>query len=207
MTTLSRAALGALALTLLSTAGAAAQGISKIAYVNSQRLLPQAPGFADAQQQIETTNEGVKAQEQRMSDSLAAMVADYQKVQATLTATQKQQREATLRTKQQEYQQRAQQLEARAQKAQADLISPIMDQIRGIIEQMRADGGYAMIFDAGSQSGVVVAVDTTLDLTDKVIAKLNAAGPAKPAAKPAAKPPTPSTKPTGVSRPPAQRGR
>jgi hypothetical protein len=82
-----------------------------------------------------------------------------------------------------------------------------MDQIRGIIEQMRADGGYAMIFDAGSQSGVVVAVDTTLDLTDKVIAKLNAAGPAKPAAKPAAKPPTPSTKPTGVSRPPAQRGR
>jgi outer membrane protein len=212
MTTFTRALAGALALTAIAAAASLAQAPIKIAFVNSQKLLPQAPGFADAQATIETEAEGVKAQEQRMSDSLNAMVAEYRKVQGTLTPSQRTARENALQAKQQEYQQRAQKLEANAQQRQAELIQPIMEQIRGIIDQIRAEGGYAMIFDAGSQSGVVVAVDTTLDLTDKVIARLAAAGPAKGAAKPGAKPgakpappPAPATKPTGIVRPP--RGR
>jgi len=211
MTTSIRVALAACAITLLAAAGAA-QAPLKIAFVNSQKLLPQAPGFADAQQTIETETEGVKAQEQRMSDSLTALIQAYQSVQGTLTAAQKTSREASIRAKQQEFQQRATTLEARATQHQADLIQPIMEQIRGVIEQMRLEGGYAAVFDAGSQSGVVVAMDTTLDLTDKVIAKLKEAGPAKGLPKPSVpatplKPaPAPVAKPTGVSRPPASRG-
>ena len=211
MTTTVRVAIAACAITLLAAAGAA-QAPAKIAFVNSQKLLPQAPGFAEAQQTIETETEGVKAQEQKMSDSLQNLVQSYQQVQGTLTAQQKQSREASIRAKQQEFQQRATALEARATQHQADLIQPIMEQIRGVIEQMRLEGGYAAVFDAGSQSGVVVAMDTTLDLTDKVIAKLKELGPAKVTAKPSvpatpAKPaPAPVAKPTGVSRPPSSRG-
>ena len=86
MHSLTRTALGVLAVLALAAAGAAAQSATRIGYVNSQRLLPQAPGFADAQAQIETQTEGVKAQEQKMSDSLAAMVADYERTQATMTS-------------------------------------------------------------------------------------------------------------------------
>lgn len=201
MTSITRAALGALAFTVVAVAASAAQTATKIAYVNSQKLLPQAPGFADAQATVETEAEGVKAQEQKMSDSLQTMIADYTKLQPTLTAAQKTQHETTIKKKQQDFQQRAQQLEARATQHQAQLIQPIMDQIRQIIDQMRAEGGYAMIFDAGSQSGVVVSADTALDLTDKVIARLATSAPPKPAAKPPSAP-VPSTKPTGVTRPP-----
>ena len=162
--------------------------------------------MAEAQARIETELEGVKAQEQRMSDSLAMLVQAYQKAKPTLTEAQQAQRELALRNKQTEYQQRAQQLEQRAQAHQADYMQPIQDQIRGIIEGLRVEGGYAVILDAGSQSGVVVAIDTTLDLTDKVLAKLADAGPPKAGAKPAAKPSV-SNKPTGVSRPPTPRGR
>ena len=180
MTTTLRVAIAACAITLLAAAGAA-QAPAKIAFVNSQKLLPQAPGFAEAQQTIETETEGVKAQEQKMSDSLQNLVQSYQQVQGTLTAQQKQSREASIRAKQQEFQQRATALEAH-------------------------------LLDDGSQSGVVVAMDTTLDLTDKVIAKLKELGPAKVTAKPSVpatpvKPtPAPVAKPTGVSRPPSSRG-
>jgi outer membrane protein len=215
MTNLSRAALSAFALTLLAAAGATAQAPTKIGYVNSQRILPVAPGFSDAQQAIDMESEGVKATEQRMSDSLSAMVQEYTKVQSTLTPAQRTQREMALKAKQQEYQQRAQQMEGKVTQRQAQLIQPIMDQIRGVIDGLRAEGNYAVILDAGSQSGVVVSVDTTLDLTDKVIAKLAAMGPAKPGAttkptsvKPAAPTPAAATKPTGISRPPTPpRGR
>ena len=221
MTSSTRLALGALA-TLFAAGAASAQAVpaptgasagapaaaapagpppTRIGYVNSARLLPQAPGFADAQQTIETENEGVKAQLQKMSDSLDKMIADYQKVQSTLTPAQKSQREATIKAKQQEFQQRAQQIEGRTQQHQAELIQPIMEQVRQIIEGIRAEGNYAVILDAGSQSGVVVAVDTTLDITDKVLAKLAAAGPVKNAPKPAPKSPAAAAKPTGVARP------
>jgi outer membrane protein len=211
MTTTIRTALAACAITFFAAAGAA-QAPAKIAFVNSQKLLPQAPGFADAQQTIETETEGVKAQEQKMSDSLNSLVQAYQQVQGTLTAPQKASREASIRAKQQEFQGRATALEARATQHQADLVQPIMEQIRGVIEQMRIEGGFAAVFDAGSQAGVVVAMDTTLDITDKVIAKLKDAGPAKGLPKPSVpvtpvKPaPAPVAKPTGVSRPPTMRG-
>jgi outer membrane protein len=216
MNSSTRVALGALALTLAATMTAAAQTAVKIGFVNSQKLLPQAPGFSDAQQTIETEREGVKAQEQKMSDSLAAMVQEYQKVQSTLTATVKATRESAIRAKQQEYQQRAASLEARAQQHEAEMIQPIMDQMRGIIEELRAEGGYAAILDIGTQTGVVVAIDSTFDITDRVLQKVLAAGPPKPSAKPAtkagtkpaAKPPAAAAQPTGVSRPPTPpRGR
>ena len=208
MTSFTRATIAALALTAAAGAVAATQAQGKLAYVNSQKILPQAPGFADAQATVETEAEGVKAQEQKMMDSLNVLVTDYRKVQSTLTPAQRTQRENSLQAKQQEFQQRAQQLEARATQRQAELIEPIREQIRGIIEGLRVEGGYAMIFDIGAQGGGLVAVDTTLDLTDKVIAKLVAAGPpkgAKPAAKPGVPPTAPATKPTGISRPPRAR--
>jgi len=210
MTNLSRAALSAFALTLLAAAGATAQAPTKIGYVNSQRILPVAPGFSDAQQAIDMESEGVKATEQRMSDSLSAMVQEYTKVQATLTPAQRTQREMALKAKQQEYQQRAQQMEGKVTQRQAQLVQPIMDRIRGVIDGLRAEGNYAVILDAGSQSGVVVSVDTTLDLTDKVIARLTALGPPKAGAttKPGAPTPAGTAKPTGISRPPTPpRGR
>jgi outer membrane protein len=219
MTSLTRLALGALTFTLFAAGVASAQAASsptgasaaaapanappmRIGFVNSAKILPQAPGWADAQQTIETETEGVKAQVQKMSDSLQKMVQDYQKVQTTLTAAQRAQREQAIQAKQQQFQQRAQQLEGRAQQHQAELIQPIYEQIHQIIEGLRVEGGYAFILDAGNQSGIIVAADTTLDLSDKVLEKLAAAGPVKGAPKPAAKPaPSAAAKPTGISRP------
>jgi Skp family chaperone for outer membrane proteins len=222
-----RAALGALALSLLTVTAAAAQAAAapsgamplpgaqaaaasqasfKFAYVNSAKLMSQLPSAVDAQSQIETEVEGVKAQTQKMTDSLGAMVQAYTQVQATLTPAQRGVREQALRAKQQEFQLKAQQLDQRAQQHAAELMDPIRDQIREIIDGLRVAGGYTVIFDAAAQGGAIVSVDTTLDITDRVLAQLAVAGPpAKPAAKPAAKTtpkPTPVNKPTGVTRPP-----
>ena len=67
-------------------------------------------------------------------------------------------------------------------------MQPIMEQIQRIIDEIRSEEGYAMIFDVGATSGGVVAADRNLDITPRVIARLKAAGVAKtntPAATPA----------------------
>lgn len=209
MRSFTRVAATVAALTL-SMAGllAAQAGGPKIVYVNSQKIIAQAPGRADAEAQFQKEMDQYKAQVQKMGDSLQTMVADYQKAEPTLSQSVKATRTKDLRDRQQAYQQHVQQLEQTAQQREAELVRPIMEQINKIIEQVRTENGYAFILDAGSQAGVVVAADSSLDITDQVIKRLQAAGPvamkAAPMQPPSATPkPTGATtqKPTGVSRP------
>ena len=92
-------------------------------------------------------------------------VSAYNKAEPTLSPTAKAARQKDIQTKQSEYQQRVQQLEQQAQQRQAELMRPIMQQINKVIEQIRAEDGLAMVFDAGNQAGVVVAADSSLDIT------------------------------------------
>jgi outer membrane protein len=206
-----RAAGTALALTTslagVAAAQAAAAGSGKIVYVNSQKIIGQAPGRADAEAQFQKEMDQYKAQVQRMGDSLQAQIADYTKNEASLTPTVKAARQKDLGAKQQAYQQRVQELEQTAQQREGELVRPIMEQINKIIEQIRAENGYLFILDAGSQAGVVVAADSSLDITDKVIQRLAAAGPVASKAPSKAPASTPratgatSPRPTGVARP------
>jgi len=182
----------------------ASSGALRIAYVNSQKILDSVPGRSEAEAQMQKEMEGYRAEVQKMSDSLNALVSAYNKAEPTLSATVKATRQKDIQTKESAYQQRVQQLEQQAQQRQAELMRPIMLQINKVIEQIRSEDGYAMVFDAGNQSGVVVAADSSLDITKKVIARLRTAGPISTT--PPANPPKPSAgptiKPTGASRTP-----
>jgi outer membrane protein len=208
MRSLARVATAVVALSISMTGILAAQATApKIVYVNSQKIISQAPGRADAEAQFQKEMDQYKAQVQKMGDSLQTMVADYQKVEPTLTPAVKATRTKDLRDRQQAYQQHVQELEQTAQQREAELVRPIMEQINKIIEQIRTENNYTFILDAGSQAGVVVAADSSLDITDQVIKRLAAAGPVATKAAPMASPsttPRPSgatQKPTGVARP------
>jgi outer membrane protein len=85
-----------------------------------------------------------------------------------------------------------------------ELVKPIMDQIRKVLDDIRQEEGYAFILDAGSEAGVIVAADRNLDITEKVIARLKpvTASAAPSAAKPdSAKALGPRPAPAGVTRP------
>jgi outer membrane protein len=186
----------------LGAATASAQGAgSKFAYINAREVLQQAPAAAAAQAQLERELNPVGQQVQRMRDSLQTLVADYTKAQATLAAPQREQREKAIRDKQAEYAQRTEKLQEDAQKREAAVMQPIMDQIRTVIEEMRQQGGYAMIFDVSSSNGFVVAADKSLDLTSQVVTRVKALKPA--AAAPAAAPARggATAAPAGVTRP------
>ena len=85
-----------------------------------------------------------------MSDSLNTLVADYGKQEATLTPTAKEARQKAIRAKEAEYQARARQLEDSVQRREREVMRPLMERINKTIEAIRAEEGYAMIFDAGN---------------------------------------------------------
>jgi outer membrane protein len=193
-----------LALVLTAASAAPVMAQQKIAYVDSKVILSRAPGRQAAEDTFNKEMEASRAQVQKMGDSLQTMIADYQKVQATLAANVREQREGTIRKKQDDYQKRAGELDQQMQQRQMELVKPIMDQIRKVLDDIRNEEGYAFILDAGSEAGVIVAADRNLDITEKVISRLKPVTAAAPgAAKPdSAKGPLgPRSTPAGVTRP------
>ena len=194
MRDLLRAAPLALALLIGLSLPARAQGI-KVAYVQTSVLLDQAPGRAEAEAQFDKETGAFRDQIKRMSDSLNTMVADFQRSQATLAAAARETRAKSIQAKEQEYQRRTQELEQKAQGRQAELVQPILDRIKQAIEDVRVEGGYAMIFNA-DQGSPIVAVDKSLNVTDRVLTKLKGTTASAPAPRPSAATPAPA----GVTR-------
>jgi outer membrane protein len=197
MRALFRAAPVALTLLTFMALPAHAQG-SKVAYVQTSLLLDQAPGRAEAESQFEKETGTYRDQIKRMSDSLDAMVSGFQKRQASLTAATRDAQAKEIQTKQQEYQRRTAELEQKAQGRQNELVQPILEKVKAAIEEVRVEGGYAMIFNA-DQGSPIVAVDKSLNVTDKVLAKLKGTTASAPA--PAPRPTSAAPAPSGVTRP------
>lgn len=163
------------AIVLLATATAAqAQSGLKIGYINSASILEQAPGAQEASEQFNKDMETYRGQVQQMAQELQQLIEQYEKQQLTLSADAKSRREAEIREKQQAYQQRVQQIDSQAGQRQQELVQPIMDRITRVIEQIREEGDYALIFDVAA--GSIISADPDLDLTDEVVARLKAQG-------------------------------
>jgi len=183
-----------------------AQTAQKIAYVNSAMLMQSAPGRAEAEAQFAKEMAPVEAQMKRLQDSVVALNEAFAKEEATLAGAAKEARLKVLRDKEAGFELEAGKLREQAQDRQEALMAPIMESLRKALEDVRTEGGYAMIFDVAVQMSYIVAADKNLDVTDRVLAKLRLSAPkavAPAAAKPAA---GPASTPAGVTtkKPPAE---
>jgi outer membrane protein len=154
---------------LAAQAPAAAQ---KFGFVKTQTILAGAPGRAEAEAQFQKELPAMQDVAKRMTDSVNNMIADYSKVQATLSQAEKDKRVKAIQDKQAEIDGRRQELEAAASQRQQELVQPIIDNVKLVLEELRVEGGYTAIIDLESQGGGIVAFDKNLDMSDRVLAKL-----------------------------------
>lgn len=161
------AATGLLALMVASPA--AAQSL-KLGYIDSQQILQEAPGAAAAREQLQQELSQMQSEVQQMGEELQQAIEQFEQQQLTLSDQARQTRQEELLQRQQEYQQRLQQLEQQAAQRQQELVQPVMNRVNTVIEQIRREGNYTMIFDAAAQG--IVAADPGFDLTPEVIRRL-----------------------------------
>lgn len=170
-----RTPLAALALVFALATGSAEAQTLKIGYINSQEILANAPGAREAQQTFESEMQGYTDEAQRLQEELQRMQQQLQQQELTLSPEAKRNRQQQIQTKAQEAQQRMQELDQLAAQRRAELIQPVMDKVTEVIETMREDGNYALILDVAA--GSIIAADPSLDLTQEVIRRLQAAAP------------------------------
>ncbi len=151
---------------------AAAQAVPKIGYINSQEILEESKEAQDAQAQFEREMARYQAEVQSMGQELQTMLTSYQQQAGTMSAEARTARENEITTKQQQYEQRTQELETAAAQRRNDLVAPVMERINQVIEAVRTEGAYSLIFDLAA--GAILAADPALDLTPEVLRRLSA---------------------------------
>jgi outer membrane protein len=155
---------------LAALAASPAQAQLKIGYVNSQRILAETPAFAEVRATLEREFTPMRAEIDSLEARLGRADQDFQAQSATMTEAARQQRQQVLQQQLAQYQQRGQAIQQQLQAREQALVAPVMQRIRGVLEEVRRAGGFQFIIDP--PDGLVVAVDPAMDVTADVIRRL-----------------------------------
>ena len=153
---------------------APASGPTRIAYINSRTILAATPGYAQAESTFTREFDAARQEVAKMQAQLDSAAGDFQASSAILSPSARQQKQQALQQQQQQIDQKTQDLQGKMQARERELIEPIQSRVQAVIEGIRAEGNYAMIFDVSAMGGALVAADHALDLTQTVVDRLQA---------------------------------
>ena len=176
MSSIVRATTIALAATVLSSVAQAQNGASctKLGYVNPSALMEAAPGRAAAETLLTREGQGYQSHLQKLNDSLNKMMSDFQKAEPAMSATVKDQRQKAIQTLENDLQQKNAQFQQQFDARKNEVMAPITDVVKKVLDDIREEGCYAMIIMSEPGQSVIASADKNLDVTDKAVSRLRA---------------------------------
>lgn len=163
-------------LTLVPTAAHAQATAGRVAYVAVQAVMQRTPGYAQADSTWTREFEGYQREMTQLQARMDSAAAAFDQQAVMLSASAREAERKKLQDQAAALNTRVNELRQRAAERQRELLDPIEERVMAVIEGLRAEGNYAIIFDVSNQYSTVVAADRTLDLTPRAIERLNAAG-------------------------------
>jgi outer membrane protein len=176
--TVGAAALFLALMTAADTGSAFAQAAApaagtKIGFVNAQALLRGMPGYAQAESTYAKETRAAQVDAQKLQAVWDSTLAQFQQSQAMMTPTNRSAREKQLTAQADTLQAKLQAIEGRVNAREQELLNPIQERLRAVIDGVRAEGNFALIIDLASQfSSGIVAYDKSLDITMRVAQRL-----------------------------------
>ena len=119
----------------------------KIAFVNSQEIVPSMPEFVAMQKQMSDMEAQYKKELKVMEDEYNKKYADFVQQQDSLTENIKVRRQQELQDIQERSQNFVQQSQQDFQKKQQELFAPIQDKVKKAIKAVGDEKGYTYIID------------------------------------------------------------
>jgi len=155
--------------------GQATQPSLKIGFISSRQILQQTPGYSAAESTFSREVQGFRDEVQKLQQQLDSAVRSFDQQSIALSPAAKQAKQRELQQLQQRFEQRSNELQGRAQQREQELLQPIQSRVNAVIQGLRAEGNYAVIFDADAPGNNIVAADPALDITTKVLDRLKQA--------------------------------
>jgi len=155
---------------------ASAQAGGGIAFVNTETILRQTPGYDAADSTLAAERAVFQQEATALQGQLDSAMAAFDQQQLVLSPQAREEKVNELRALNERVQSRMQELQNQDLERQRELVAPLESRIQGVIDGIRAERNLAMIFDAANPNAAIISVDPLLDLTDLVVSRLLAAG-------------------------------
>jgi len=149
--------------------------VARIAYVNLQDVLRRTPGYVAAESTYRKIVTGYQAELQRLQQQLDSAVQAFDQQSIVLSPAARQTKQKDLQSMQQRMAQRQQALQDSAQAKEDELMEPLRGRINSIIQGIRAENNFSLIIDADAGGGFLLAADPALNITARVLQRLQAA--------------------------------
>ena len=155
----------------------AAAATGRLAFLSSRTILDSTPGYAAAESTFFREFQAMRDEVQKLQQQLDSAVQAFDQASIALSPAAKTAKRTELQTMQERMSQRSSELDSRARARNQELLGPFQARINTIIQGMRAEGNYAIIFDSDAQGNGIVAADPALNLTSRVIERLRQSNP------------------------------
>ena len=162
-----------LILVLALTLGLHAQNI-RMAYINSTRIMTESNDTREAQRLFQLERDRWEREIDDMSAEIQRLEREYETRRLTLSESGKKEAEDRITARMRERQQLIERIFGEggiAERRNNELLAPIMEKLRTVLDRIAVDDNYTVIFDAAS-SGIVWAQER-LDITHQVIIEMN----------------------------------
>jgi outer membrane protein len=148
---------------------AAGQGL-RIGYVDTEKVLDNAPGADEATKIFDEEVETWKGEAENLKTELQTLIQEYESQKLILSPEKKREKEQKITTKKNEYDQKVFEIQGKIQQRSAELSQPILENVYQTIKVVAERDDYDLVFD--SSIGGIVYADPALDITQLVVDEL-----------------------------------
>ena len=143
----------------------------RVGFLDTEKILASIPEYNSAKSQLESLEKGYRTKVENEFAAIEKLYNAYQANKGTMSQVVRAQKENEIISKEEA----AKKLQESyfgengiMQKKSQDLLSPIKERVQAAIERVAKSGGYMMIVDIASQSGVIYT-NSQYDLSQEVI--------------------------------------
>ncbi len=146
---------------------------TRIGFVNVGVALRAMPGWAQAESLFVRERTAAGQELQTMQAALDSAGQAFTQQSPMLSPTNRTARQRELQQQEERLRTRYEEIQQAMGTREQELLSPMQERLTAIIEGLRAELSYGVIFDIGSQaSSMVVSLDRSLDITARVLQRI-----------------------------------
>lgn len=153
----------------------AEEGKFKIAIVDLHKLINESEAGKKAKSDLESLIKSKQSVLDEKGKNIETLKADIDKQAAVITAEAKKAKEEDIERLVRDYQRIISDSQAEVKKKEAELTAEILKQAREIINKIAQESGYSLVLEKAD--GLVLYFSNNLDITDRVIKKINESRP------------------------------
>ena len=143
----------------------------RVGFLDTEKILASIPEYNSAKSQLESLEKGYRTKVENEFAAIEKLYNAYQANKGTMSQVVRAQKENEIISKE-EAAKKLQEIyfgeNGIMQKKSQELLSPIKERVQAAIERVAKSGGYMMIVDIASQSGVIYT-NSQYDLSQEVI--------------------------------------